>query len=105
MCYKRPPLCAAPTSPRPHGIEGGMKNFLRALRCAWPYRVRLGVSVFCALMAAVFWGLNFTAIYPILKIIGSDMNLQQWVDSEIKRTQKELEPLQGKVDDKTRQIT
>ncbi len=82
-----------------------MKNFLRALRCAWPYRVRLGVSVFCAFMAAIFWGLNFTAIYPVLKIIGSDMSLQQWVESEIKRTQKELEPLQIKVDDKSRQTT
>src|SRR5438477_468277 len=47
-----------------------MKNFLRALRCAWPYRVRLGVSVVCAILAAIFWGLNFTAIYPVLKVIG-----------------------------------
>jgi ATP-binding cassette subfamily B protein/subfamily B ATP-binding cassette protein MsbA len=80
-----------------------MRNFLRALRCAWPYRYRLGLSVVCALAAAIFWGLNFTAIYPVLKILGSDQNLQQWVDGEIKRTNKEVLARQAKVDDLNRQ--
>src|SRR5438477_7531306 len=74
-----------------------MKTFLRALRCAWPYRNRLGLSIACALAAAVFWGLNFTAIYPVLKILGSDQNLQQWVDGEIKRTQKDVANLETQV--------
>jgi ATP-binding cassette, subfamily B, bacterial MsbA len=76
-----------------------MKNFLRAFKFAWKYRIRLGVSVVCALLAAVFWGLNFTAIYPVLKILGSDKNLQQWVDGEIKRTQGEIDPLQKAVEE------
>lgn len=80
-----------------------MKNFLRALRCAWPYRIRLGVSVFCAILAAVFWGLNFTAIYPVLKIISSGENLQQWVDREIGRLQGEIRDLQTEAARKTRQ--
>ena len=68
-----------------------MKNFLRALRYAWPYRYRLALSIACAFAAAIFWGLNFTAIYPVLKVLGSaDQNLQQWVDGEIKRTQKDI---------------
>src|SRR5262245_19842566 len=72
-----------------------MKNFLRALRCAWPYRVRLIISIVCALLAAVFWSLNFTAIYPVLKIIGSQKNLQEWVDLEIDRAQtKNVDPWQ-----------
>ncbi len=64
-----------------------MKNFIRALKFAWPYRYRLVLSVSCALMAAMFWSLNFTAIYPVLKIISSDKNLQQWIDAEISETQ------------------
>lgn len=75
-----------------------MRNFLRALRYAWPYRYRLALSITCALAAAVFWGLNFTAIYPVLKILGSDQNLQQWVDGEIKRTQKDIVTRQLQVD-------
>ena len=68
-----------------------MKNFLRAFRFAWAYRGRLFISVACALFAAVFWGLNFTAIYPVLKILGSDKNLQQWIDSEISRSQDHID--------------
>jgi ATP-binding cassette subfamily B protein/subfamily B ATP-binding cassette protein MsbA len=79
-----------------------MKNFLRAFRFAWRYRVRLFVSVGCALLAAIFWGLNFTAIYPVLKILGSDKNLQQWVDSEIKRIRKDIDGWRNSVEDLTK---
>jgi ATP-binding cassette, subfamily B, bacterial MsbA len=68
-----------------------MKNFLRALRHAWPYRVRLCVSIACALCAAILWSLNFTAIYPVLKILGSEQNLQDWVETRIDSTQKQIE--------------
>ena len=40
------------------------------------------LSITCAVLAAAFWGLNFTAIYPVLKIIGSEKNLQEWVEFE-----------------------
>jgi ATP-binding cassette subfamily B protein/subfamily B ATP-binding cassette protein MsbA len=75
-----------------------MKNFLRALRCSWPYRGRLALSVACAVVAAILWGLNFTAIYPVLKIIGgSGKNLQQWVEGSIAGTQKEIDGLEGQI--------
>lgn len=74
-----------------------MKNFVRALRFCWPYRHRLTLSVICALAAAVFWGLNFTAIYPVLKILGNDQNLQDWVNERIDDVQKRIdgEPAKG----------
>src|ERR1019366_4275623 len=62
-----------------------MKNFIRALKFAWPYRTRLILSIVCAVFAAALWSLNFTAIYPILKIFGTDHpTLQAWVDSSIR---------------------
>src|SRR5262245_18780400 len=73
-----------------------MKNFLRALRFCWPYRYRLGLSILCALLAAVFWGLNFTAIYPVLKILGSDKNLQEWVDQCIAESDAHIATLTAK---------
>ncbi len=80
-----------------------MKNFLRGMRFAWPYRYRTGFSVICAVLAAAFWGINFTAIYPVLKIIGSGQNLQQWVDDSIKTVEKErINPLQIRVDKLTK---
>ncbi|GIW79182.1 MAG: ABC transporter ATP-binding protein [Gemmatales bacterium] len=75
-----------------------MKNFLRALRYAWPYRGRLFLSIICAVWAAVFWSLNFTAIYPVLKILGSEQSLQQWVDGKIEQTQKSIDELNANID-------
>ncbi|HMC65664.1 MAG TPA: ABC transporter transmembrane domain-containing protein, partial [Gemmataceae bacterium] len=67
-----------------------MKNFVRAVRCSWPYRRRLAWSIVCALLAAVLWSLNFTAIYPVLKILSNEQNLQDWVEEQIGLTQKEV---------------
>ena len=41
-----------------------MKNFARLVRFAWPYRVRFGLSLACAVMVAVFWGGNIGALDP-----------------------------------------
>src|SRR5262249_41056764 len=50
-------------------FEGGMRNFLRSLRYSWPYRYRLGASVICAACAALLWGLNLSAVLPVLKLL------------------------------------
>ncbi|QVL33399.1 ABC transporter ATP-binding protein [Telmatocola sphagniphila] len=66
-----------------------MRNFLRTLKYSWKYRARLIISVLCAIAAAALWGSNFTAIYPVLKILGSRQNLHQWVDQKLKTLQDE----------------
>jgi ATP-binding cassette subfamily B protein/subfamily B ATP-binding cassette protein MsbA len=76
-----------------------MKNFLRALRCALPYRRRLILSVGCALIAAIFWGLTLGAIYPVLQGLGKRWSLHDWVESKITDTTLELEGIQRAVDD------
>ncbi|MCS6977178.1 MAG: ABC transporter ATP-binding protein/permease [Gemmatales bacterium] len=60
-----------------------MKNFLRALRFIWPYRVKLILSVLCAVIVALLWGANFMAISPVLNLLGKDQNLQAQLDAEI----------------------
>jgi ATP-binding cassette subfamily B protein/subfamily B ATP-binding cassette protein MsbA len=72
-----------------------MKNFVRALRHALPYRRRLAISIFCALCAAVLWGLNFTSIYPVLKILHTGQSLHQWIDDCISTTQRQAERYQA----------
>ena len=75
-----------------------MKNFLRALKFAYPYRGRLLLSLLCAFLAACFWSLNFTAIYPALKTLGSEKNLQQWVSESINDVaDNQVAPLQKEV--------
>jgi len=72
-----------------------MKNFLRAVRCAWPYRGRLIISFVCAGIAAILWGVTFTAISPSLGILSSHQNLQKWADSEIEKTNEKIKKLRA----------
>jgi ATP-binding cassette subfamily B protein/subfamily B ATP-binding cassette protein MsbA len=70
-----------------------MKNFLRALRHAWPYRNRFAVSVACAACAAMLWGLNFSCIYPVLKLLHTQQSPQEWVDHCIDVAQRDVNSL------------
>jgi ATP-binding cassette subfamily B protein/subfamily B ATP-binding cassette protein MsbA len=78
-----------------------MKNFLRALRHAFPYRRRLALSIFCALCAAILWGGNFTSIYPVLKLLNTQQSPHAWVDEQIEEIQKSIEDYTGQIDKKT----
>ena len=71
-----------------------MKNFLRALRYALPYRKRLFLSILCAVFAAILWGLNFTAVYPVLKLLTTGQSLQVWIDGSIRTQQNDIAQLQ-----------
>jgi ATP-binding cassette subfamily B protein/subfamily B ATP-binding cassette protein MsbA len=75
-----------------------MKNFVRALRHAWPYRRRLFLSVICALLAAILWGLNFTSIYPVLKLLHTGKSPRTWVDEHIATMNREIDGLKVEVD-------
>jgi len=81
-----------------------MRNFLRALRFAWPYRNRLFASLLCALGVAVLWGANFTAIYPVLKVLTRDTNLQTWIDNEIRIKEADIDRLQDLIDRRSKEI-
>ncbi|HMB05223.1 MAG TPA: ABC transporter ATP-binding protein [Isosphaeraceae bacterium] len=60
-----------------------MKNFVRLVLFAWPYRVRFGLSLVCALLVALLWGANISAVYPLLKILFYSENCQKWVAEKI----------------------
>ena len=78
-----------------------MKNFLRALKLALQYRNRLILSLVCALCAAVLWGLNFSAVYPVLKVLGSTMNLQEWVAARIELIEVDIKAKDREIDELT----
>jgi ATP-binding cassette subfamily B protein/subfamily B ATP-binding cassette protein MsbA len=66
-----------------------MRNFFRALKYSAPYKYRLILSVLAALLVAGLWSLNLSAIFPVLKVLTGDKNLQNWVDGEIEKYQSE----------------
>lgn len=67
-----------------------MNSFLRVWPYVWPYRYRLLVSIFFGWLVAVFWGLNLTAAYPIVKVLLQGQSLAVYVDEEIVKAETEL---------------
>lgn len=80
-----------------------MKNFLRALRHTVPYRGRLFLSVVCAVCAAFLWSINFTAIYPVMKILRNNESLQDWIEHEIEETQRHIDEWQPQLQQRIKQ--
>ncbi len=64
---------------------------MRVLRLSWAYRARIVVSGVAALLVALFWSLNLSAVYPVLQILSADTNMQQWVAKEIAQNQAKAE--------------
>jgi ATP-binding cassette subfamily B protein/subfamily B ATP-binding cassette protein MsbA len=62
-----------------------MRNFLRALGHAWPYRHRLVLSLAAALAVAALSVGSLSSIYPMLTILADGKTLQQWVGEEIEK--------------------
>ena len=76
-----------------------MKNFVRLLRFAWPYRVRFALSLACAMMVALFYGGNIGAVYPLLQILIRSENCQSWVRDQISLTQTDSDALSARIEE------
>lgn len=75
-----------------------MRNFRRSVWFAWPYRWRFAASVACALLVALLWSVNLSAIFPVLKLLSSKKNLHTWVDEEVASHQQQRDHHAREVD-------
>jgi len=76
-----------------------MKNFARLVRFAWPYRVRFGLSLACAVMVALLWVANISTVYPLLKILFYSENCQKWIAERISTQEIELQAINARLDE------
>src|SRR4051794_28622478 len=76
-----------------------MKNFARLVRFAWPYRVRFGLSLACAVMVALLWCANISAVLPLLKILFYSENCQKWVAEQIASRQTEVRAIAARMEE------
>lgn len=60
-----------------------MNNFGRSLRLSLRYRWTLGWSVVCALVVAVLWGGNISAVYPLVEISLRGESLTDWSQKRV----------------------
>lgn len=73
-----------------------MKNFVRLVKNAWPYRYRFGVSVACALMVALLSVMELGAVLPVLKILINNDNPQRWISTKIDSIDEAIEHLDAR---------
>ena len=79
-----------------------MKNFVRLVKFAWPFRYRFGVSVACALMVALLSFMELGAVLPLLKILFNNDNPQRWISSKIDVIALDLEKFDARKDELAR---
>jgi ATP-binding cassette subfamily B protein/subfamily B ATP-binding cassette protein MsbA len=60
-----------------------MNSFGRALKLALAHRVNVVGCVLTAVVVALLWGGNLTAVFPVVDVIMNDQSLPQWIDQEI----------------------
>ncbi len=76
-----------------------MKNFFRLVRFAWPYRARFGLSLACALLVAMLWGANISAVYPLLKVLFYHQNSQAWMKEKVAALDAEAATLRARIEE------
>ncbi|MCH7987533.1 MAG: ABC transporter ATP-binding protein [Planctomycetes bacterium] len=60
-----------------------MNSFFRVFPYAWPYRRRVLLSFFFALIVALLWGLILGTTYPVMKVLVKGQSLSEYVEEEI----------------------
>jgi len=63
-----------------------MGNFVRVLRLSLRYRWTVAASAVSALIVALFWGANITAVYPFVEVVFRGQSLQQWAERSIENS-------------------
>ncbi|WP_145264856.1 ABC transporter ATP-binding protein [Calycomorphotria hydatis] len=65
-------------------------NFARVWPYVWKYRRSAILSCVIALFVAIFWGLNLSLTFPVVKVLLEGENLQDYVSHEISVAEKEV---------------
>ena len=57
-----------------------MQDFVRIGKYVWPYRRLFVLSVVCAIIVSVFWALNLSIAFPVVKVLFQNDSLHGYVD-------------------------
>lgn len=68
-----------------------MNSLLRLAPYVWPYRKKLIFSTIFAFLVAIFWSMNLSAVFPVVKVLMEQQNLPDYVDQEIALAEIEIE--------------
>jgi len=81
-----------------------VNSLTRLVPYVWPYRKKLLFSTLFAMLVAVFWSLNLSAVFPVVKVLMEQQSLQDYVDQEIAVAEAEIEKRSATIERIDRQI-
>jgi len=84
--------------------KGKISEFTRVIPYVWPYRKRLFLSAFLALGVGLFWGLNLTAVYPLMEVLLKGRNFDEYVTEQIETTQIEVKQYERTIEKQEGQL-
>jgi subfamily B ATP-binding cassette protein MsbA len=64
-----------------------MQNFLRISSYVFRHRRLVVLSVVCAVIVSLFWAMNLSIAFPVVKVLFQNDSLHEFVDQEISRLQ------------------
>ncbi len=67
-----------------------MQNFKRAFKVAFGHRLNVVSCAFTAVVIALLWGGNLTAVFPIVEVIMNDHSLPEWIDQKTDEAEHEV---------------
>ncbi|MDF1745472.1 MAG: ABC transporter ATP-binding protein [Gimesia sp.] len=71
-----------------------VNSFARILHYVWPYRKRLIVSFFFAILVALLWGANLSVAFPVIKVLLQGESLNEYVQKEINKNEEIIQEKQ-----------
>lgn len=72
-----------------------MDSFSRIIPFIWPYRRTIAISVLYAVAISVLWAGNLSTTLPVVKVLFQNTSLHEYVETEIRLTQSDIEQRQG----------
>jgi subfamily B ATP-binding cassette protein MsbA len=67
-----------------------MQVYLRIAEYIWLFRRQFILSVICAVIVSMFWAVNLSIAFPIVKVLFENDSIHAYVDSEISKYETEI---------------
>ncbi len=81
-----------------------MKNYFRTVRQLLRLSKDTGSIGFCAIMVAVLWIGNIGGAYPILQVITKGESIQQWIESDIVKSNEKIAGYETQIVELTKKL-
>ncbi|MGH7202357.1 MAG: ABC transporter ATP-binding protein, partial [Planctomycetaceae bacterium] len=81
-----------------------MNNLSRMWPYVWPHRRKVFLSFFFAGLVGLFWSLNLSVAFPVVKVLLQGQSLREYVEVEIAAANREIEKKSARIEELDQQL-